>query len=184
MCMLVYLDAINRPLRCSEESSSCVFPFTSLYLCTCTCLVIGMHTSRKAVNSDSVATVSVDKLKGNRPDAANILIVLTDGQSVNQDATLQEAAALHNLNFNVLAVGVGNGVDYRELSAIASSPQNVFTVSNFEALATLEDTLERTACAATVPPPGKQHMYWTHALRYSYRLTGCLKPTAEYCIQT
>ena len=95
------------------------------------------------------------KANGDRSNAANILIVVTDGQSVNQRATFLEASALHNLNFNVLAVGVGDGVDYRELSAIASSPGNVFTVSNFDALATLEDTLERTACAVSTPPPGE-----------------------------
>ena len=99
--------------------------------------------------------MSVDKPNGDRPDAPNILVVITDGQSQSQQATLQQAAELHSLNFNVLAVGVGDSVDQTELAGIASSAQNVYTVSNFDALTTLQDTLQRTACAATTPPPGR-----------------------------
>ena len=76
----------------------------------------------------------------------NILIVITDGQSTDQAATLQQATELHNLGVNVLAVGVGDSVDQTELAGIASSAQNVYTVSNFDALSTLQDSLERTTC--------------------------------------
>ena len=100
----------------------------------------------------------VAKANGDRPNIANILIVITDGQSVDQAATLQQATELHNLGINVLAVGVGGSVDQTELAGIASSAQNVYIVTNFDALTTLQDSLERTAFAATAPPPGE----WNH----------------------
>ena len=106
----------------------------------------------------SFVIISVDKPNGDRPNAPNILVVVTDGQSNDQTATLQQATELHNLGVNVLAVGVGDSVDQTELAGIASSAQNVYTVSNFDALDTLDAALERTACAVTTPPPCE----WCH----------------------
>ena len=97
----------------------------------------------------------VSKANGDRPKVANILIVITDGQSVDRQAALQQATKLHNLGVNVLAVGVGDCVDQVELAGIASSLQNVYIVSSFDALTTLQDSLQRTACAATALPPGE-----------------------------
>ena len=104
---------------------------------------------------DYITIVSVDKTNGDRPSAPNILVVVTDGQSNDQTATLQQATELHNLGVNVLAVGVGDSVDQTELAGIASSAQDIYTVSNFDALTTLDAALARTACAATTPPPGE-----------------------------
>ena len=96
----------------------------------------------------TAACLCLSKANGDRSSATNILIIVTDGQSEDQQATLQQAAALHNLGVNVLAVGVGDSVDQTELAGIASSPYNVFTVSNFDALSALESTLQRAACAS------------------------------------
>ena len=68
---------------------------------------------------------------GLRSDSTNTAIVITDGTSNSQSATLSAAAALHASNiFNVFAVGVG-GVDLTEIEAIASSPEFVFFTSSF-----------------------------------------------------
>ena len=77
---------------------------------------------------------------------ANILIVLTDGRSTDKQATLAAAAELHKTNVNVFAIGVGSNVDQAELEAIASKPQNVFNVQNFDALDNIQANLKRTAC--------------------------------------
>ena len=74
---------------------------------------------------------------------------------MDRQAALQQATKLHNLGVNVLAVGVGDCVDQVELAGIASSLQNVYIVSSFDALTTLQDSLQRTACAATALPPGE-----------------------------
>lgn len=83
---------------------------------------------------------------GDRDRVANILIVVTDGQSNNKSATLAQAAELHKTNINVFAVGVGSTVDQAELNAIASKSSNVFTVTNFDALDSIQAQLRKTAC--------------------------------------
>jgi collagen type VI alpha len=93
------------------------------------------------------------KAHGDRDRVANILIVITDGQSQDKAATLAAAQALHGTNVNVFAIGVGNSLDHQELNAIASKPANVFTVDNFDALTNIEGSLKRTACAGQYTLP-------------------------------
>ena len=57
-----------------------------------------------------------------------------------------EANAIHQGNLNVLSVGVGSGVNQNELELIASDPSNVYTVSSFDALSNIEDSLKKTTC--------------------------------------
>ena len=68
---------------------------------------------------------------GLRRSSSNVAIVITDGRSNRQTATLSAAAALRASNiFDVYAVGV-DGVDLTELRTIASSPEFVFFTSSF-----------------------------------------------------
>ena len=105
---------------------------------------VGVHpgNAKPVSNADTLC----GQAHGDRDRIANILIVVTDGRSNNKPNTLQEAAELHKTNMNVFAVGVGSNLDRTELEAIASKPQNVFTVSNFDALDSLQATLKKTAC--------------------------------------
>ena len=85
---------------------------------------------------------------GLRNDSSHVAIVITDGRSNNQSATLSAAAALHASNiFDVYAVGVG-GADQTELQAIASSPEFVFFTSSFNniGLQQLLDELLQQLC--------------------------------------
>ena len=71
---------------------------------------------------------------GLRDDSSKVAIVITDGRSSSQSATLSAAAALHASNiFDVFAVGVG-GADLTELVGIASSPEFVFFTSSFNSM--------------------------------------------------
>lgn len=83
---------------------------------------------------------------GDRPGVVNILIVMTDGQSGNPPQTVIEAAKLHGHNIRVFAIGIGNGIRRTELEKIASDNAHVFTVTNFDALSTLQAELKKTAC--------------------------------------
>ena len=61
-----------------------------------------------------------------------VAAVLTDGRSNNPSATVQAAQAVHGDDIYVYSFGIGNGISYQELVAIASSGQgNVFNVSGF-----------------------------------------------------
>jgi Mg-chelatase subunit ChlD len=85
---------------------------------------------------------------GDRPGVPNIGIVLTDGRSNNPPDTNKEAANLHKHNINVFSVGIGKGVDNKELGTIATDPDNthVFTVSNFDKLQQISAGFQARAC--------------------------------------
>ena len=84
---------------------------------------------------------------GDRDGVANILIVMTDGESNEPTLTVQESNKLHQQNIKVFAIGIGSGADRTELGHIASDAKYVFTVQNFDALSTLQTELRKTACA-------------------------------------
>ena len=60
-----------------------------------------------------------------------VAIVFTDGQSNSYNLTIQAAQAVHSTGIVVYSFGIGNNVDNNELNAIATSPSNVFVISNF-----------------------------------------------------
>ena len=70
-------------------------------------------------------------LLGLRSDSSKVAIVITDGESNDQTATLSAAARLRASNiFDVYAVGV-DGANLTELQGIASSPDFVFFTNSF-----------------------------------------------------
>ena len=60
--------------------------------------------------------------------ASSIAIVLTDGKST--DDVIRPSDNARNSGVTLYAIGVGNGVDYGELSDIAGDPSRVFNVSD------------------------------------------------------
>ena len=76
-----------------------------------------------------------------------IAIVVTDGQSNDFDATVAAASSVHDADIIVYAVGV-EGFNIVELQAIASEPENVYSISSFDVqgLRNLEQSLREEAC--------------------------------------
>ena len=89
---------------------------------------------------------------GARPRSSGIpriAIVVTDGSSYSQAATIAAAQMAHSKNILIYAVGVGGNVDMTELAAIASDPdsQYVHSLSSFNSgLSSLQETLNEEAC--------------------------------------
>ncbi|XP_062581120.1 collagen alpha-4(VI) chain-like [Saccostrea cucullata] len=84
---------------------------------------------------------------GGRPNASRIVVVMTDGQSINHAKTLQEATSLKSQpNMKVISIGIGSGVNQQELNSIASDSQHVFSVANFDVLNKLNSELTFTSC--------------------------------------
>ncbi|XP_063427268.1 collagen alpha-1(XIV) chain-like [Mytilus trossulus] len=83
---------------------------------------------------------------GDRPDAQNVLVVLTDGHSGDPSKTLQEANRLKQRNTVIIAVGIGSGVSKSELNGLVSDPSNVFFVNDFNALKQIHDVVHSVAC--------------------------------------
>ncbi|CAH1791713.1 unnamed protein product [Owenia fusiformis] len=92
---------------------------------------------------------------GARPDTAQIAIVITDGQSYDQEYTVREAKKLQDAGVHVFAIGVGKNVDKQELEAIGSDPDDkfVFTVNSYDALQTIRNLLAMKACTVETPDP-------------------------------
>lgn len=83
-----------------------------------------------------------------RTGVAKVGIVITDGRSDNQHATAKQAAKARAAGIQLFAIGVGSGVDTKELYAIASQPKerHVFEVDTYEALASIRDLLAIETC--------------------------------------
>ncbi|OWF36148.1 Collagen alpha-5(VI) chain [Mizuhopecten yessoensis] len=82
---------------------------------------------------------------GGRQNASHIVIVITDGQSADPTSTAHEASSLKHAVDKVFAIGIGDKLDTNELSAIASD-HNPLTVTNFDLLHTIQQSLENAAC--------------------------------------
>ncbi|CAG2243892.1 unnamed protein product [Mytilus edulis] len=83
-----------------------------------------------------------------RQNAAQIVIVLTDGYSRDPESTKHEAKKLHDAGINTFVIGIGDGIDMEELRSIASEPndKHLFLVDDFNALDSIKDLLVSRAC--------------------------------------
>ncbi|XP_062570641.1 collagen alpha-1(XX) chain-like [Saccostrea cucullata] len=109
---------------------------------------------------------------GARDHVVSILIVMTDGMSNNANATTLQAKKLHEMNIRTFVIGIGSGINLAELRLIASDPQKVFTVSNFDALNTLELEIMKTTCEVSYgnDPPAvylKDVIHWIEYIEIS-----------------
>ncbi|KAH3705220.1 collagen alpha-1(XII) chain-like [Dreissena polymorpha] len=119
---------------------------------------------------DALDGVRTRGLRGEvvRPGVVKIVIVLTDGQSYNEEKTKAAAMKLKEEAI-VFAIGIGSKTDRDELVAIATEPtdKHVFEVGNYGLLDTIKERLAITACEAemndfaaalTKPPCGATNM--------------------------
>ncbi|XP_036357551.1 uncharacterized protein LOC115209496 [Octopus sinensis] len=108
----------------------------------------GNTKTHKALNY--LRTTSFTQAAGDRKDAPNIAIILTDGKSNNQRETITAARKLRNANVIVFAIGIGNNLNELELKEIGNSPTDkyVFTVKDFDALKSIESELIKKTCEA------------------------------------
>ena len=86
---------------------------------------------------------------GDRPDAQDIIIFVTDGESnLNADQTLPEARLVHNANIELVGIGI-NLYDTSELSGIASSRDSRYLqlAEDFEDLPNVMPHLLSAVCS-------------------------------------
>lgn len=97
---------------------------------------------------------------GERPQAPNMAIVITDGESTyDHDKTIPYAQEAKAQGILLISIGVGDKISKDELNGIASPGGDgkplVFQVGNYDMLSQIQDALARVACdpVATQPPP-------------------------------
>ena len=79
---------------------------------------------------------------GDRSDAPNVCIVITDGPSnKDRERTVPDAAAAREAGISIFAVGVGPEVDQTELVAITGSSDRVTYLWDFDELSS-ESTID------------------------------------------
>ena len=92
---------------------------------------------------------------GDRADAENIGIVITDGVStMDTQRTIPDAEAARDAGIKLYAVGITNNINVVELQGISSLPQradeNYFTSSDFRALDSVVETLVSQTCTGVL----------------------------------
>ncbi|XP_052813417.1 uncharacterized protein LOC128240703 isoform X7 [Mya arenaria] len=104
----------------------------------------------------SMANVMFTPQNGDRPDAPNVCILLTDGVSnINSRRTIPEAERARAKNVHLYVIGIGL-TDTREVTAIATPPasKNLFSVNSFDELKGLHKTILNTAtCKDEISEP-------------------------------
>lgn len=95
----------------------------------------------------NLAWTKVFNQLGDRPDAQNILYVLTDGQSSNPAATAVQAGQVRDNNIKTYAIGIGTTVRRPELNSIAMTSAYVIQVSNFSNLQNITSKLRNDLCS-------------------------------------
>ncbi len=98
---------------------------------------------------------------GDRPNAANVAIIITDGvprvpADVNEARrlTLQEANLARSQGINMFTIGVGPELTRDFLTQIADQPSDthVFQVDQYRQLETILNQVAAASCAPTTPP--------------------------------
>ena len=111
--------------------------------------------------------------RGDRSNAQNLAILITDGASSDPERTMREAVALKTAGVHVISVGIGNWLNVFELKAIASYPvdQNVLFVDNYNSINSIQNTIKDMVCDSKwwlKRSTGSKH--FCQLLKYSDRL--------------
>lgn len=77
-----------------------------------------------------VRTVMLTSGNGDRPEAPNIVVLLTDGGSTDRRATSNEATLLRNSGATIFLIGTGNWLYDPELYAITGYPSSTIRYIN------------------------------------------------------
>lgn len=90
-------------------------------------------------------TREIIQLEG-RFGVRQVAIVITDGRSKNNTATVIEADLLKQSGVDVIAIGIGYLIDQNELYSIASNPEYVFVLDNFQDMRNFTGNVSALLC--------------------------------------
>ncbi|KAI8494655.1 hypothetical protein Bbelb_278810 [Branchiostoma belcheri] len=91
-----------------------------------------------------VASTMLQPINGNRPDAPDTVIVLTDGQAT--DSVTGPASVLHGMGVQTFAIGVGACANSAQLNQIASCTDYVYRLPDFSGLRSITASMHDQIC--------------------------------------
>ena len=97
----------------------------------------GQSTNTALALREARSVFSYDNgLRGPEAGATQVIFVITDGASDNEDATLEAADVLKRNGIHLVSVGVGNKLNLDELYRMCTPPssENYLAISNYAAL--------------------------------------------------
>jgi Mg-chelatase subunit ChlD len=85
---------------------------------------------------------------GARDGVTKVAVILTDGESSNRSATIEEAKAAKQAGIHLISLGIGDWLDMHELYAMASYPttKNMIQVKNFNQLTQVTELIRDAVC--------------------------------------
>jgi uncharacterized protein YegL len=83
---------------------------------------------------------------GDRPDAPNVLVYISDGDADDHRDAIVEAQHLRHENIEIIAIGVGRHVDMNMLRAVATDSRHVFSSPSLDSVHLLQSELQAAAC--------------------------------------
>ncbi|KAL4227324.1 biological adhesion [Mactra antiquata] len=101
--------------------------------------------------SDALRLLRSEGFEGERPDAPDIAIVITDGLSKYPLITRAQADLAKQEGITMFSIGIGNLTDTNELLAIASDKQYMTEVGDFDTLLKLDSIIAHRACGVVLP---------------------------------
>lgn len=107
---------------------------------------------------NAIETVQRAQFATGRSSAANVLVVITDGQSdVDYNTLTSAASTAWGQGTRIVAVGIGNIVNSREISGISSQPQTAnsdyWLLPSYSYLPDLIPSMTNKVCASATTPP-------------------------------
>ena len=105
---------------------------------------------------------------GDRANAPNLMIVLTDGSSNDNVATLKEAELARSEGTHIISVGIGDWLNKIELESLASYPAavNVIFAADYDTLNTLLKPLRDAICAGNTGHPLLNYFVFNKHISY------------------
>jgi len=98
-------------------------------------------------------TVIFSPNNGDRPEVNNVGIIITDGQSDDNRATVDEAQAVKAAGIRMFAIGLTDQIQASELKAIASQPlsEHYFNRTSISMVQTVTSQLLWSVCHGSCP---------------------------------
>lgn len=105
---------------------------------------------------------SMTTAAGARPNVTHIGILITDGKPNGPLDVMAEAKKVQDAGIRLFALGIGPGVNYKQLESIANKPSNrfVFKAENFDSLKSIAPLLSQESCKVA---PEKEEIVCTLA---------------------